>query len=78
MAKIDKQGFYVPEPKDVKAHPDHPDSACFTPDPNVSGRRFEPDGKGGGTLYIRRRRMVPGFRKPQEDWVPIMKLARTT
>ncbi len=66
MAKI-VNGLYVPEPKDVHA------DGTYTPDTEVSGRRFEPDGMGGGTLYIRRRRMVPGFRKPKEEWIAIKK-----
>jgi hypothetical protein len=69
MAKI-KNGFYVPEPKDVH---DMDGSAVFTPDPNVSGRRFEPDGTGGGKLFLRVRRLKPGFRKPVEEWIAIDK-----
>ena len=74
MAKVNN-GLYIPEPKDVH---DMDGSAVYTPDPNVSGRRFEPDGNGGGTLFILRRRLVPGFRKLKEEWIGIKKLARTS
>jgi hypothetical protein len=65
-------GLYIPDPKDITA------SGGFVPDPNVSGKRFEPDGKGGGKLYIRRRRMRKGFREPIEEWISIPKLPRTS
>ena len=65
MAKMVK-GLYVPEPKDVA-------NGRYTPDSNVSGRRFEPDGNGGGTLFIRQFIHRAGFRKPVEAWVKIRK-----
>jgi hypothetical protein len=73
MAKVNN-GLYIPEPKDIRIVDG---SAVYLPDSNVSGRRFEPDGNGGGILYIRRRRMVPGFRKPKEEWIQVKKLPRT-
>lgn len=69
MAKV-KNGLYIPDPEDVH---DMDGSAVFTPDPKVSGRRFEPDGTGGGKLFILRRRLKPGFRKPVEEWIAIDK-----
>lgn len=66
MAKI-VNGLYIPDTKDLNA------DGSFTPDTQVSGRRFEPDGMGGGTLYLRRRRMVKGFRKPKEEWIAVKK-----
>jgi hypothetical protein len=65
MAKMTKLG-YVPEPKDVH-------NGSYTPDPEVSGKRFEPDGNGGGTLFIRSMVIKPGFRKPIEAFVKIIK-----
>ncbi len=64
-----RNGLYIPEEKDLSA------IGSFTPDSNVSGQRFVPDGNGGGTLFIRRRRMVKGFRTPQEDWIEVRKTA---
>jgi hypothetical protein len=65
MAKL-VNGLYIPDEKDII-------NGRFKPDPEVSGKRFEPDGNGGGTLWIRRRRMRPGFRKPIEEWIAVKK-----
>jgi hypothetical protein len=70
MAKV-INGLYIPDNEDITP------SGGFVPDPNVSGKRFEPDGNGGGKLYIRRRRMRKGFRKPIEEWICVPKQART-
>lgn len=64
--KLTKYGW-VPDPSEVK-------DGKWTPDPKVTGRRFEPNPDGSGTLYIRRRRMRPGFREPIEDWIAVKKL----
>ena len=66
MAKITQYG-YVPEPQDIH-------DSKYTPDPKVSGKRFEVNPDGSGTLYVRRLRMRAGFRKPVEEWVAIKKL----
>lgn len=65
MAKITQYG-YVPEPQDIH-------DGKYTPDSKVSGRRFEPDGNGGGTLFIRKMVLRAGFRKPVETWIRIRK-----
>jgi len=65
MARV-KNGLYIPDEKDVV-------NGRYTPDPKVSGQWFEPDGNGGGTLYIIRRRNKPGFRKPVEEKLAIKK-----
>ena len=67
MAKM-RSGLYLPDKEEVV-------DGRFTPDPKVSGQWFEPDGKGGGTLYVIRRRMRPGFRKPIEEKIAIRKEA---
>ena len=66
MAKITQYG-YVPEPQDIH-------DGKYTPDSKVSGKRFEVNPDGTGTLYVRRLRMRAGFRKPVEEWVAIKKL----
>lgn len=65
MARMVK-GMYVPDAKEVV-------DGRYTPIPSVSGQWFEPDGNGGGTLYLIRRRNRPGFRKPVEERIAIKK-----
>jgi hypothetical protein len=68
MAKV-KNGLYVPDKNDKQLGT----QGGFIPEPEVSGRRFEPDGNGGGILYIRTYVERKGFRKPVETWVGIRK-----
>jgi hypothetical protein len=65
MAKLTKYGW-IPEPHEVI-------NGSWKPDPKETGKRFEVNPDGSGTLYIRRLRMRAGFRKPIEEWVAIKK-----
>lgn len=66
MAQM-KRGLYTLEPRDIT------ESGTFKPDPNVSGQRFVPDGRGGGTLYRIVKRQRKGFRKLEEFEIEIRK-----